>query len=214
MFSLFKKKKVTIRSITVPDPGWSKVKENDSIIQWVNPQQTIAVSVNFFNIAPDIPTVRALQELRSFYREMLVNINGGLIEVELHKKKRFTIVRTIFKVPQEPKGITYVGSLTIPFKSCSFVLKVQAVEAGPTGLRETVVADKLMRAGWFDEPKWSADPYDSALTTGHMMNMAEAQEYDKDFPNHPLSQVRNLLTQLEAGWQWQSEVEKLASFKR
>jgi hypothetical protein len=182
------------------------------VIQWINPEETIAVSINYFDIIPDIPTVRDVHVLRSFYRTLIADHNGGLIAVELNKRQQFDIIKTIFKVPQEPSGIRYIGSLTIPFKTCSFVLKVQAVEGGITGMREAAVMDKLLKAGNFDEVIMGADPYDKGFKTGLLMTTAEAQIYDADFPNHPLSQVRNLLSQIEKQFQWEPTLEKLQHF--
>lgn len=209
MLSFFKKK-VSINSISIPELGWPKEKEENAIL-WVNPEGTIAVSINFFEQAPDIPTIKKVNELRDFYRDLIISVNGGIIEVEVFKRQQFDIVRTIFKIPKPDKGMLYVGSLTIPFGTCSFVLKVQAVEAGPTGMREAVVANSLLGDASFDMAKWSADPYDNEITTGNLMNKAEDQKYDADFPHHPLTKVRSLLKELE-GFTWKSELEKLPKF--
>ena len=214
MLSFFSKKKVSIQSISIPDLGWPKVKDNEAIIQWINPEETIAVSISYFGLMPDIPTIKNMDLLRAYYRELLAGVGGGLIEVELYKRHQFDIVKTIFKIPQKPSGMTYIGSLTIPFSTCSFVLKVQAVEAGLTGMRETLVANSFLSDVNFDMDAWSADPYDKEYKTGALMNKAEDQQYDSDYPKHPLSQVRNLLNQLEKGFQWESAVEKLSSFNR
>lgn len=213
MFSLFSKKNVTIESVSIPDFGWPKVKENKSIIQWVNPDETIAISINYFDIVPNIPTLKDVNVLKGFYRNLVTGADGGVVEVVLYKRQQFNIIRTIFKIPQMPSGMTYVGSLTIPFSTCSFVLKIQAVESGATGMREAIVVNKLLSAGNYDEASWSSDPYDKEVKTGRLMNKAEDQSYDDDFPNHPLSQVRNLLSQIEEDVQWQSEVEKLRPFE-
>src|SRR5687768_6912620 len=114
MFSLFSKKNVTIKSVSIPDFGWSKVKEDKSIIQWINPDETIAISINYFDIVPNIPSLKDVNVLRGFYRNLVTGVDGGVIEVELYQHQHFDIIRTIFKIPQKPSGMTYVGSLTIP----------------------------------------------------------------------------------------------------
>ena len=212
MFSFFEKSKITIRSVSIPDFGWPKVKEDDTIIQWVNPEKTIAVSINYFEMIPDLPTIRDVSVLRSFYRNLVNKANGGLLAAELYKQQEFDVIKTLFKIPQQPRGMTYIGSLTIPFSTCSFVLKVHAVEPGMTGIREAMVADKLLRTGNFDMADWDCDPYDKDLKTGVVMNMAEAENYDAEFPNHPLSQVRNLLNQIEKGFQGDPALKKLRFF--
>jgi hypothetical protein len=106
MFSLFKRKKININSVSIPDLGWTKTKNERSIIQWINPEQTIAASINFFELPPDIPTIKNVDALRNFYRHSISNINGGLIEVELSQKGKISFVKTIFKLPQEHSGMT------------------------------------------------------------------------------------------------------------
>lgn len=211
MLSFFKKK-ISVDSISIPELGWPKEKEKNAVL-WVNPEGTIAVSINFFDQAPDIPTIKNVNELRAFYRDLIVSTNGGLVEVEIFKLHSFDIIRTVFKIPQPGRGMLYVGSLTIPFGTCSFVLKVQAVEAGPTGMREAFIVDRLLKDGTFNEATWSADPYDDEITAGNLMNKAEDQKYDVEFPNHPLSQVRNKLNQLEKGFTWDRALEKLPRFE-
>ena len=67
------------------------------------------------------------------------------------------------------------------------------VEVGTTGLRDTVILDKMMREGKVsdDFPNgWAMDPYDPEFKKGFLMNLSEREEYDKLFPSHPLSEAR------------------------
>ncbi len=40
---------------------------------------------------------------------------------------------------------------------------------------------------------WQQDPYDPAFTKGFLMNQSEKPEYDKSFPEHPLSLLRSAI---------------------
>lgn len=211
MLSFFKKK-ISVDSISIPELGWPREKEGNAVL-WMNPEGSIAVSINFFDQAPDIPTIKDINNLQAFYRDLIISVNGGVIEVELLKRQQFDLVRTIFKIPQPGRGMLYVGSLTIPFNTCSFVLKIQAIEAGPTGMREALIVDRLFKDGTFEENTWAADPYDNEITLGTLMNKSEDQRYDVDFPDHPLTQVRNLLSQLEQEFTWETQLEKLPRFE-
>jgi len=211
MLSFFKKK-ISVDSISIPELGWPREKEGNAVL-WLNPEGSIAVSINFFDQAPDIPTIKDINNLQAFYRDLIISVNGGVIEVELLKRQQFDLVRTIFKIPQPGRGMLYVGSLTIPFHTCSFVLKIQAIEAGPTGMREALIVDRLFKDGTFEENTWAADPYDNEITLGTLMNKSEDQRYDVDFPDHPLTQVRNLLSQLEQEFTWETQLEKLPRFE-
>ena len=219
MFSFFKRQKVSINSVTIPNFGWTKTDDTKSKIQWINPEQTVAISVNFFNLQPDIPTIKLIDTLRNFYRNSITSINGGLIEVELKKIANIPVARTIFKIPQEPSGMTYIASLTIPFETCSFVLKVQGFEDGITGMRDTMVANKLLGKGDLTigengYENWFSDPYDSNFTDGTLMNKSEQTIYDKDFPSHPLTLVRTIINKIESELTFNSDVEKLGTLTK
>ena len=55
MISLFKNKKVNINSITFPTFDWEIVKDDNYFKQWINKEQTVALSINFFDSKPDLP---------------------------------------------------------------------------------------------------------------------------------------------------------------
>jgi hypothetical protein len=50
-----------------------------------------------------------------------------------------------YKEFDKQTGVTYLGSLTIPFRDFSFVIKVQCWEEGITGLREALLFDEMRR---------------------------------------------------------------------
>lgn len=79
-------------------------------------------------------------------------------------------------------------------------------------MREAIVANKLLSSGSFDETNWSVDPYDKEYKEGSLMNFAEDQHYDADFPAHPLSRVRNLLGQIEKEFKFEQAVKQLKPF--
>lgn len=213
MFSFFKKDKISIKSVSIPDFGWQKEKDDNGIMLWASQEEPIVVSVNYFDKMPDLPAINDVDVLRDYYRDLIISVNGGIVEVEVFKRHEFDVIRTIFKIPKPENGMMYIGSLTIPFSSCSFVIKIQSAEFGPTGMREAIVANKLMSSGSFDESAWSADPYDKECKEGHLMNLAEAQQYDADFPGHPLSTVRSMLDRIEKEFQFDATVKKLKPFQ-
>lgn len=129
------------------------------------------------------------------------------------------VVKTIFKFPQQPSGTSYLASLTIPFEICSFVVKAQCVEAGPTGLRDAMIADRLMASGELKATdagiqNWAADPYDTSISGRALMNKSEQQIYDTEFPNHPLSRARAIIDRIRKEMVFRPEIKKLDSLKR
>jgi hypothetical protein len=218
MFKFFKKNKVDIHSVSLPDLGWNLTKNDKGIRQWINPEQATALSINFFDLPPDIPTVKNIDVLRSFYRSQVSQAKGGLIQVDLIEIDQTPAIKTIFKLPMEDKGITYLSSLTIPFDTCSYVIKIQAHEVGMTGIRESVIASKLLAQGKISIDEngysgWSEDPYLGATTDGFDMNHSEQAGHDLEFPEHPLSRSRVLLRTLETGIKLTEELRKVKGFK-
>lgn len=217
MFNFLKRKKATINSLSLPDFGWEQVKKEEGMQQWINPAQTIALSLNFFDLKPDLPTATDVGVLRNYYRDQIVAHNGGLIQTDLINLKSYSVIKTIFKIPQDPMGMTYLASLTIPFKKCSYVVKIQAAEIGTTGMRDTLVTNELLTAGKisFGEDgfeNWFSDPYNPSFKEGTRMNLSEDIAYDAKFPEHPLSQARNLVKQLEAQIVFGEDLAKTKKF--
>jgi len=216
MFALFNRRSVGIHSIVLPAVGWPQTIATAAVVQWVNPAQTVALSVHFFDLPPDLPTLENLRDLRESYHQQLGS-QGGVIELSVVHSAGLRCVKSIFKIPQKPAGTTYVASLTIPFKTCSFVIKVQAVETDPTGGREAMIIDRLLASEEIqlgDEglTGWLIDP--TGRTEGVLMNKAEEERYDVDFPDHPLSLARAILTKIERGLKAQPEIAKLRPFDR
>lgn len=219
MFGFFKKNKPTINALSFPTFGWDLVKDTPALKQWINPEQTQSLSINFFALPPDLPTIQKEDVLCDFFRQQIVAANGGIIQVDIAQKANCPYVKTIFKIPQQPKGITYVGSLIFPFKQYSYVVKIQAIEVGTTGMRDSVIAGNLMAAGVIKVGDngfegWFQDPYKPDFEGGTLMNLSEAEAYDAQFEGHPLSQVRGVLRAVEEQLEVGEVLLKQPSFSR
>ncbi|SHK66568.1 hypothetical protein [Chryseobacterium polytrichastri] len=220
MFNFLKKKKakVHINSVSIPHFGWDKVEENESRIIWVNPEQNALISLYFFDLQPDLPTIKDTNHLRDFHRKSIAASGGGIIEVNTFKVQNIPSVKTIFKIPQAESGMTYIASVTIPFKNCSFVIKVQAVEAGTTGIRDTVILSKLLESEEVsfdndDLQNWFEDPYDPTFKEGTLMNKSEQEKYDAEFPQHPLTIARISISKAIQEVVFKPEIKDLPAFK-
>ncbi|MEL6535019.1 MAG: hypothetical protein AAFQ98_06375 [Bacteroidota bacterium] len=206
---LFGSKKPSLSSISLPDWGWEQKQKNKTMVQWVNPEAPVALSINFFAKEPDLPTTQDVEELRNYYRSQLTAQGGGILQVEIIKIQGIKAIKTLFKFPQQPSGTMYLGSYTLPFEKCSYVLKLQGMELEPTGQRESLVADAMIKQGKLvanekgEYPGWAADPYAPEYQHTCLMNKSEAISYDLQFPDHPLSQVRTYLTKLS--WDLKAE---------
>jgi hypothetical protein len=147
------------------------------------------VSLNFFDKKPDIPpNLHSLQEVRDFYLSMLQGTPTKLVDLSITNIGGCPAIRMILKSPQKPHGMTYLGSITVPFRDCSFVVKCQCMERGTTGIREAILNQMAFKAGTM-----SLDAH-GKITGGPDY---DAAEHDAKFPQHPLSKLRRLLALIE-----------------
>lgn len=179
-----------------PQPGKVRV--------WHTPEGD-GLGVYFFPVPPDLPANAAsVDELAAFYRRLLGESGGKLVEIGVITAGGCPAVRTILSVPQHPSGRTYVGSLTVPFRDFSFVVKCQCAEAGPTGLKEALLFDRSRAAnepmqiegGRFDILGWDPD----------------AERHDVEFPQHPVARVRRVLLHIAGSLSIVPEVRQLPGF--
>lgn len=192
-----------IKSIFKLRDDWTFVEENDDegVARWSNEYGDI-LSVNYFSMVPDIAApIEDIDLIRSFYRNMAEENGIAPIEIEITKLKKLPAVKTIYKIKMETSGFAFIGAITIPFSDRSFVLKIQAIESGITGVRESAVL-ALEDGIDTDEESgkivgWEADPYDPDHYSEFMANKADAEKYDRHFPEHPLSRLRANLKLIE-----------------
>lgn len=188
-------KKVTIESISAKLSDWKVATEEEDIKVWTSDFGD-QFSINYFPIEPDLPKNGDIHSLRHFYRNMVSQSKGAILEVESVQVHSLSAIRTIFKFPQDPTGFTYVASFTIPKETYSFVLKVVCPEYGTTGIRESVILliaenQGLVKKGTFEG--WFADPYDPEFQSEELSNIGDRELYDIQFPKHPLSRARAML---------------------
>lgn len=153
--------------------------------------------VYFFAIKPDLPQNASLDGLAQFYRSQLKGVNGRLLDLEWATISGHTAIAMVIAVPQQPSGLAYVASLTLPFRDCSFVLKCQCEEHSPTGMRETILLDRALAKDI------NAKPTDQ--------NFYDKQ-YDAEFPAHPLSRARRTINHFVKTAKLDEAVQKLAAF--
>ncbi|MFX0072735.1 MAG: hypothetical protein ACFFAO_16750, partial [Candidatus Hermodarchaeota archaeon] len=150
-----------------------------------------------------------IHPIRYLYRSMITQTKGALVEVEKEYLGSLLAIKTIFKFPQDPTGFTFLASYTVPRENFSFILKIQCPEFGPTGIREAMILDKALAEGLVDiktKKGWFFDPYDPDFTGPVLSNIADKQEYDKQFPDHPLSRARDCLKLIKEKAKFSDEV--------
>ena len=124
-------------SVTFDASGFDFQEERDGARIWHTPAGD-ALGVFYFPLKPDIDAnVRSLEKVRQAIRSRASAAGAAIIEVETTTTDGCLAVRQIIKVPQQPHGMNYVGSLLLPFRDFSFVIKVQCQEHGMTGIRRS-----------------------------------------------------------------------------
>jgi hypothetical protein len=206
----------TLASVTFDASDFHFQGECDGARIWHTPEGD-GLSVFYFPLKPDVDAdVRSVEKIRQATRSRVTAAGAAIIELESTTTDGCLALRQIIKVPQQPHGMTYVGSLLLPFRDFSFVIKVQCQEHGTTGIRDAVILDEALRDGrvTFDPDRkdflkgWMRDPYNPALHRGFHWNLSEAPEYDVRFPDHPLSRLRPVLAHLELTLRVTEEVKE------
>ena len=123
--------------------------------------------------------------------------NQALIEVKAGKTNHTRqYVYSIVKTKEEPSGVEYFMLMHVAYEEIAINVNGHFVEAGMTGMRDTMVWKLARREGLVsisDNSKWMFDPYDKTMKRPYMMNLSEKEEYDELFPDHPLSQCRKFV---------------------
>lgn len=207
-----------INSINVETKGFQKAEEDvGKIVYYMNECDDLII--NFFNLPPDITAKDSSEKsIQENYRNVAAESGGAILEVKNVMLGKLEAIKTIFKFPMQPSGMAYLGSYTIPFADCSYVIKVQCPEIGTTGIRDTTIFDLMMRKGvvkMTDDGAegWMRDPYDETVSLPFMMNLSEVEEFDEAFPTHPLSRLRNHMKMIENTFVYDESLEGKAKFK-
>lgn len=104
---------------------------------------------------------------------------------------------------QQGMGFLFTGMLLLPAEDQWLVCTVVDAERGVTGVREAVVTAQMLEAGELTiedyEESWARDPYDPQHRGDDRRGLryiSDDERYDAQFPEHPLSNVRNTLKAL------------------
>ena len=195
---------LSVNSISFDTAMLSFQREDNDTRVWLTSDGD-PVGLFYFALKPDIPAgLDSIDALRASFRSAVTAMGGAIIEVETVAVDGGLALRQIFKVPQKPHGITYLGSIVLPFRDFSFVVKMQCRERGTTGMRDAAVLDEAFGDGRVTVDGtsktlrgWMQDPYDPAVRGGFSFNLSEAIQYDAHFPDHPLSRLRRTMALLQ-----------------
>ena len=191
--------------IFVPD-GYSKldkktIKEMGQKGNWFIKRTGNSINgISFFSCtakeAMDFNDTESLIEgIRSAMNENqgIICVNNGI--TKNNHKYIYSIVKTI----EEPMmSVSYYLRMNIQYDKRIYELIGEFVEDGTTGMRDSTILSMVVSQGIVktEDGKitgWFKDPYDESYSKGILMNLSELEEFDKLFPEHPLSQARELI---------------------
>jgi hypothetical protein len=196
--------KLSLNAIQFDTKGWKIEQQTTDKVNWQDGKPEV-LSLRYFSKPPDIPCdLNQIKRIRDVYRVGFSKAGAGLVSVDAKTLnvagKTIPYLKTIIKRPQSPSGMLYIGTLIFPFADFSYTVTAQAIESGISGMRDSLVADKLMDAPTtkIDENSgriigWAQDPYDANFKGPALRNKSEDEKNDSQCPNHPLSRVRAIL---------------------
>lgn len=190
--------------------GWRLEESGSDQAIWLNERGEAMVAM-CVKAVPDIPLIcdENLDATRDYYRATARSMDSGIVSIDYGEFGQHRAVRTVMKRRLEPHGFAFIGAWLIPFVDRFYVVRFQATEAGPTGMREVVVM-------MIERPKpdveeetgrirgWMMDPYSGDEGEDSLYTLADQEKYDEKFPDHPLSRVRKHLADVQGtasfGW--------------
>ena len=114
------------------DTAGLMLRKNEADRQlWLNGSGDV-LELRVFDKPPDIPVrLRDAAGLRSHYEAAARTQQAEVLTLEVIDAGPLHLIRLLMRSPVKPRGYTYVGSIAVPFKRGSFVLRHQTTEMMP-----------------------------------------------------------------------------------
>jgi len=192
-----------LRVVRPTMPGWiEEVGHGDKRV-WRNTQGDVLSLDILPATSLRLPEFSDVTSLQRWSRSLAEDRQGGLIEVRVISGVPLRAVSLIYKRLQIPAYI-FTGSLIVSCDVESYqVWMIVAGETGTTGVREAVVTTEMYNARkWTTTEEYKRswrDPYDPTyhgVDSSVLRFVSDDEYYDEQFPEHPLSRVRRVLSVL------------------
>jgi hypothetical protein len=155
---------------------------------WYTPDGD-GIGLYYFPRRPDLPeSLASIGSLREFYRQGMAGTDMRVVDCAILPIGGASAIWMIGRAadPQTRTSI-YLGSITIPFTEFSFVIKMQAAERGPSGMRDALLTEKALGDG------------SAQLEGGRIVfrgPLPDHEQFDSMFPDHPVSRLRRELREV------------------
>lgn len=205
-----------LEAVSVDVTGWTPGDCDAFRKTWHQPGASLWLC--HFPVPPDLPhAVGDSEALHEEFERSSAQDGMAVVEVSWVEGPHGLVIAQIVLKAVMPQGsVTYIGSLIVPFADCSWVIRMQAVEGSPTGLRETLWLERhLAQGGDLGEVGFARpveQPGRSGAISVRRMPSDDA-EWDDIVPQHPLSRVRAWLAICRQSLSLEPEVLSLAPFR-
>jgi hypothetical protein len=193
------KKTPTLDSLRMTAHDWSLAEESDYHRTWAVDEST-AVMLRFHNEPPTLPyDISSVASVRAFYAAQTADASGAAVDIDVQQIHNAAAMIAVMKYRQERNLGAYItGVIAIPFRDVAYQFNVESSEVEVTGMRETMVTamqpvDRSSEREMIDDGGHLFQPM--AAASARRLLSDDAQ-FDKSFPDHPLSKVRALQRRL------------------
>jgi len=141
----------------------------------------------------DVPGEATDEDLRTFFAPTIEQERDRLLDVRWTWTDDVRGVRLTTEEPLDRfEGKAYHISLMIPYGRTGWSISLRAKEEGTTGFREAVLTDRFLHEAGSD-----LDEDALGLIMHRVMTEGMAEQWDPEFPDHPLSVVRSAVARIE-----------------
>ena len=183
-------------------PGWTEQQPGSQMRLWRAPCGSV---LSLAMLDSDIWSAISEKELQEIARRHAAGHQAGLIEVNRLQCGNESAFCFIYKRLQMPAYV-FTGMFFVRLHGDPLVWTIVDGESGTTGVREAVVMAELVKAtnprsAGDLEKLWGEDPYNMTslgVDSSVRRFTSDGEEYDGRFPDHPLTRVRQCLSELRA----------------
>jgi len=182
------------------------IEHSDMHRMWVN-KAGIYQNLRVSQQPPAWPfDLRDYSAASDYYFRQCAENKGVMLEMEVIQIGELEALRGLFKYRspvQKSLAMMFVHIIWIPFKNWTIQINIEALERGTTGMREAAVmmieGDKWPKPSLEDPPieiNGTEEMFEKMRSHPLRVLPSDDAKYDKTFVNHPLSMVRNRMTQI------------------
>jgi hypothetical protein len=191
-----------VHQVSLSMPGWEEEAPTGKMRVWRDPHGAVLSLASVESRSWLDEVVESESSVREWARDLATSREAGVIEATAIPYAAGKAMHLIYKRLEMPQYI-YTGMLIVPAAEDSLVWTMVAGECGTTGVREAIVTSQLFTTGELKpedyERTWSKDPYEasfSGVDRSVLRSISDDPSYDSEFPDHPLSRVRRILSEL------------------